>query len=204
MRHARWTVWGLAAVVLLSTPFAAACSTSEPAQEPPPASEAPPASRPGTEAGDTESDAAHKTLTVTLYWVSAGQNALGVKRAVPLAEDTAAAALHALLQGPTEAEKATWPQISTAIPQGTKLLGLTVSDGIAKVDLSSEFESGGGSFSMTARLAQVVYTLDELPAIDAVELYIEGKRVTVFSDEGIVIDGPMKAQDFSDLLPIDA
>ena len=32
----------------------------------------------------------------------------------------------------------------TDIPDGTKLLGLSIKDGVATVDLSAEFESGGG------------------------------------------------------------
>jgi spore germination protein GerM len=144
------------------------------------------------------------TVTVTLYWISAGENALGVARTLPYTKAVARAALEALLAGPTKSEQATWPAISTAIPRDTRLLGITVKDGVARVDLSREFESGGGTFSMTARLAQVVYTLEQFPTIDAVEFYIEGKRVTVFSSEGVILDGPQRLEDFDDLVPIDA
>jgi len=145
-----------------------------------------------------------ETLTVRLYWVSAGENALGIERTLPYTKAIATAAIEALLDGPTGAEKDTWPAISTAIPEGTRLLGLTVNDGIAKIDLSEEFESGGGAFDVTARLAQVVYTLDQFPTVDAVEFYIEGTRVTVFSSEGIILDGPQTLDDYEQLLPIDA
>jgi spore germination protein GerM len=75
---------------------------------------------------------------------------------------------------------------------------------VAKVDLSREFASGGGTFSVTARLAQVVYTLTQFPTVDAVEFYIEGVRSEVFSSEGIVLDRPQRFEDYDDLLPIDA
>lgn len=144
------------------------------------------------------------TLEVTLYWVSAGENALGVKRTVPYTKAVATATMKELIAGPTAAELKTWPAISSAIPAGTKLLGISVSGGVAKVDLSREFESGGGTFGVTARLAQVVYTLEQFPTVDAVEFYIEGKRVEVFSSEGIMLDGPQRLDDFDGLLPIDA
>ena len=160
----------------------------------------------GADDGD-EAAAAPRTpteLTVRLYWVSAGENALGVDRTVPYSASTATAAMNALLAGPTPEERTTWPAIDTAIPAGTSLLSVMVEGGVAKVDLSGEFESGGGTFSMTARLAQVVYTLTELPTVDAVEFFIDGRRVEMFSGEGLILDGPQTLDDFARLLPIDA
>ena len=154
--------------------------------------------------GTGEAPNAPSTITVRLYWVEAGENALGIERTLPYTQAVATAALNALLAGPTAQEQATWPAISTAIPAGTKLNGVTVADGIAKVDLSSEFESGGGTFSVTARLAQVVYTLDQFPTVDAVEFYLDGVKVDMFSGEGLILDGPQTFDDYDDLLPIDA
>jgi spore germination protein GerM len=153
---------------------------------------------------DEQPATAPATVTVRLFWVSASENALGVERTVPYTTAVATAAMSELLAGPSAAEKATWPAISTAIPAGSRLRGVTVSGGVAKVDLSREFASGGGTFSVTARLAQVVYTLTQFPTVDAVEFYIEGVRSEVFSSEGIVLDRPQRFEDYDDLLPIDA
>jgi germination protein M len=144
------------------------------------------------------------TLTVSLYWVEAGENSLGVQRTIPYTQAVATATMKELLGGLNAQEKTTWPALSSAIPAGTKLLGITVANGVAKVDLSKELESGGGTFSVTARLAQVIYTLDQFPTIDSVEFYIEGVKVEMFSSEGLILDGPQKADDDYDLLPIDA
>ena len=57
---------------------------------------------------------------------------------------------------------------SSAIPAGTRLLGLSIAGQIATVDLSSEFESGGGATSVLGRLAQVVYTLTQFPTVTSV------------------------------------
>jgi hypothetical protein len=110
-------------------------------------------------------------------------------------------AVEVLLAGPTPDEVAGTPSISTAIPKGTATLGGSVDDGVATVNLSSEFDDGGGSFGMFARLAQVVYTLTRLPDIDSVAFEIEGEPVTVFSAEGIELDGPQQRDDYYDLLP---
>ncbi len=154
--------------------------------------------------GAGEATNAPSTITVRLYWVEAGENALGIERTLPYTQAVATAAINALLAGPTAEEQATWPAISSAIPAGTTLNGITVAGGVAKVDLSPEFESGGGTFSVTARLAQVVYTLEQFPTVDAVEFYLDGVKVEMFSGEGLILDGPQTLDDYDDLLPIDA
>ena len=92
--------------------------------------------------------------------------------------------------------------MSSAVPAGTRLLGLTVANGVATVDLSSEFESGGGSASAIIRLGQVVFTLTQFPTVNSVLFQIEGKTVTVFGSEGIVLDGPVGRAAYEDLLPV--
>jgi germination protein M len=114
--------------------------------------------------------------------------------------ESAMTAMELLLAGPTSDESAGTPAVSTAIPEGTEVLGVEAADGVATVDMSDEFDDGGGSFSMFARLAQVVYTLTRLPDIDAVAFEIEGEPVTVFSSEGIELDGPQQRDDYYDLL----
>lgn len=206
MRHTRYIALAVAMTMLFALAAMSGCTKDEP--EPPAAN----GETPVEPDGDTEPLEPTETVTpepqddmeVTLYWVSAGENALGVKRTLPGTEAVAKAALEALIAGPTDAEKATWPAISSAIPDGTRLLGVTIDDGIAKVDFSEEFESGGGTFSVTSRLAQVVYTLEQFPTVDGVEFYIEGTRAVEFSSEGLILDKPQTLDDYDELLPIDA
>ncbi|NJQ97721.1 MAG: spore germination protein, partial [Hydrococcus sp. CSU_1_8] len=58
-------------------------------------------------------------------------------------------ALKSLLSGQTTASE------STAIPEGTKLLGVTTEKDGVRVNLSKEFTTGGGTASMTGRLGQI-------------------------------------------------
>ena len=110
-------------------------------------------------------------------------------------------AVQLLLEGPTPDETAGTPAISTAIPTGTSVHGVEIVAGLATVDLSDEYDEGGGSFGMFARLAQVVYTLTRIPGIQEVAFDIEGEPVTTFSSEGIELDGPQQRDDYYDLLP---
>ncbi len=124
-----------------------------------------------------------------------------VHREVPETVGVARAALEMLLAGPSAGELSSTPAISSAAPAGTELLGISIADGVATVDLSAEFESGGGSLSIRGRLAQLVFTLTRFSTVDSVVLQIEGETVEEFSSEGIAIDGPLTREDFMDLVP---
>jgi germination protein M len=142
------------------------------------------------------------TTVVRAYFyyesVPGSSGLVAILREVPATKAVATAAMAALLEGPNENESGA---MSSAIPADTKLLGLTIKDGVATVDLSSEFESGAGSASATIRLGQVVYTLTQFPTVKSVVFQVDGRTVTVFGSEGIVLDGPVGRADYLDLLP---
>lgn len=112
---------------------------------------------------------------------------------------TAAGAVRALLAGPDRYERAHGR--TTAIPSGTALRSLTLSGRTATVDLSGRYDDGGGSLSMRARLAQVVFTATRFPGVRQVAFKIDGKPVTSFGGEGIVLGRPVGRADFEDLSP---
>jgi hypothetical protein len=139
-------------------------------------------------------------IFVELFFVKEGISAKSVIRAVDT-PDVAANAIRALIEGPTPAEQDT--ELSTAVPADTLLLGLTIRDGLATIDLSREFEAGGGSANILSRLAQVVYTLTQFPTVDRVVFHLDGEPVGVFSGEGVVLDGPVSRSDYAGILPIE-
>lgn len=108
-------------------------------------------------------------------------------------------ALSALLEGVTAGEAGMG--LSSAIPVGTRLLRVEVAEGVASVDLSREFDSGGGSLSMMARVTQVVYTATRFAGVDAVRFLIDGSPLEVLGGEGLIIDGPQTRDDWSGLTP---
>ena len=138
--------------------------------------------------------------SVKVYLLADGRLVPAV-RSIDATRAVGRAALAELLEGPTRAESGASPALTTTIPDGTRLLGLEIERGTARVDLSRAFESGGGSASMFGRLAQVVFTLTQFPTVDRVAFLIEGSPVSVFSAEGIVLDGPSVRADFEDFLP---
>jgi hypothetical protein len=116
------------------------------------------------------------------------------------APTTAAGALRALLEGPNRYERS--HSRTTAIPSGTKLNSVVVDRHIATVDLSGRYDDDGGSLSMQARLAQVVFTATRFPSIHKVQFELDGKPVTAFGGEGIILEEPVGRADFEYLSPL--
>jgi germination protein M len=132
-------------------------------------------------------------------WFTHDQSLFVTERTEPANPRIGTASVTAMLQGPSPDERAAG--VGSVIPNGSRLLGLTIDNGIATADLSREFESGGGSASMRMRLAQLTFTLTQFATVEGVNLEIEGTPVRVFGGEGIVLDRPMTRRGFRDLLP---
>ncbi|WP_436498331.1 GerMN domain-containing protein [Actinokineospora sp. HUAS TT18] len=134
---------------------------------------------------------------VSVYFVQ-GEKIVATRRAA-VGTAPAAGAVRALLAGPTQAE--TQAGFTSSVPAGTRLLGVSLRAGTATVDLTGAYAGGGGSLSMLTRLAQVVFTLTQFPSVRDVLFRLDGKPVTAFGGEGVVLDHPVTRADFEDYSP---
>ena len=122
------------------------------------------------------------------------------RRTVPQTTAVATAAMNALLAGPTARESAIG--MSTSIPAGTTLRHVTIAGGVATVDLSGAFAAAGSKSAMTARLAQVVYTLTRFPTVAKGVLFkIDGAAVTSFGATGIDLTKPQVRAGYESVTP---
>ena len=179
--------------------------SSPPDVTPAPTASAPPATDPPAGSPQpTPAPTPAGTSIVRAYFILAGgrgsEGLVPYLFEVPKTQAVATAAMTSLLAG-APPQRDGYAAISTAIPSGTKLLGLTIRDGVATVDLSGEFASGAGTASSQYRLAQVVYTLTQFSTVSSVRFMVDGDVVTVFGSEGLVLDGPQARDDFEDQLP---
>lgn len=94
-------------------------------------------------------------------------------------------AFNDLLAGPTDAAN------SSAIPPGTQMRSLVVKNDGIYLDLSQDFKTGGGSSSMIARLAQVLYTATSLEPNAKVWISVEGKPLELLGGEGLEVPQPL-------------
>jgi hypothetical protein len=102
-------------------------------------------------------------------------------------------AITEVLAGPTADDRAAG--LSSVIPPATTLRDVSLADGQAIVDLSGDYESGGGSMSMLGRLGQVVFTATQFDNVDRMLFWLDGEPVEFFGGEGIVLDEPQARMD---------
>ncbi len=198
----------VATSLLVATAFLVACAPSgtttpgaaqSPAATPAPATVAPSPSPSPTPAA-SDSDDAPRTRRVTFrVYLGRGEHVQPVYRTAAYTKGVLGAAIRSLLAGPTAAEKA--GGIGTVIPEGTALRGISVKGGVATIDLTSRYQSGGGTLSMTIRLAQVVYTATQFPGVSGVLFKLDGKRIKALGGEGIIVDTPQRRSDFESSAP---
>jgi peptidoglycan hydrolase-like protein with peptidoglycan-binding domain len=81
-------------------------------------------------------------------------------------------ALRALLAGPTSVEKKR--EITTQVPNGTTLRGVSVKNRVATVDFGETIAVGTRAESLNARIAQVVLTATRFPNVRFVRIQVKG------------------------------
>ena len=167
----------LVALTLVCAAVSAGCDGDEPT--PPPTT---------TETTTTSQTTTQESSSVAVYFLR-GEKVSPVRRTIAATPAVARAALTELLAGPTEEEAASG--LASAIPAGTSLRDVSVSGGVATVDLDGTFDDGGGSASMLGRVAQVVATLTRFPTVDRVAFRIDGRPVEAIGGEGVVVDPPI-------------
>lgn len=172
-----------AAVLVLCVGVAAGCNEEE--------TRTPPSTTETTPAVDG-------TSAIAVYFLR-DEKIAAVRRTVPSTPRIARAAMQAMLAGPTADELA--DGLSSAVPAGTQLRDVSLSDGVATVDLSGSFDDGGGSASMLGRVAQIVATLTQFPTVRRVAFRLDGEPVETIGGEGVVVDPPIGRDAIEDQTP---
>ncbi|NNC78715.1 MAG: hypothetical protein HKN94_01065 [Acidimicrobiales bacterium] len=106
-------------------------------------------------------------------------------------------AIDALLAGPNTVEAEIG--MGTNIPAGTTFLGLDITDGVATIDLSGDFEQSGGTLGETFRAGQVVFTLTQFDEVELVKFRIDGVDVTELGSHGMDVTDGLDRDDFESI-----
>ncbi|HEY0520037.1 MAG TPA: GerMN domain-containing protein [Ilumatobacteraceae bacterium] len=111
--------------------------------------------------------------------------------------DTPSDAMQALFEGPNTAELA--EQMRSAIPPGTRLLGVTQSGGVLVVNVSSDLQQLTGE-ALIDGVAQIVLTASEITGVSAVSIAIDGAVQEWPSASGELQSEPLTRYDFPGLV----
>jgi spore germination protein GerM len=142
--------------------------------------------------------ASSREQQASVYYIR-GNRLLLVQRTGPTSLSGAQLVMRLLLQGPSAEEQA--DGMTTAIPRDTALLSVSVEGGVATVNLSQEFQRAAAPPVHAIRLAQVVYSLTELPDVDAVKFRIEGDPNPVTDQNGNPVSRPVARGSYSRFAP---
>ena len=122
------------------------------------------------------------TVALRVYFLGPARKVQPVPRTVPATPAVGRAAIEQLLAGPTADE-----QLATSVPADTKLVSLTIQDGVGSVRLSRELPR--------AAQAQLVYTLTQFPTVRSVSIDGGGKVTrSDYEDETpqILVETPLR------------
>jgi Sporulation and spore germination len=150
----------------------------------------------GSPGGSTTTTGVSPTIKETLFFVRG--TSLGVsRRTVSSASDPRYLTLQALFGGPSPTEAAAG--LVTDIPAGSEVRGLVVRSGVATVDLSPEFVATAPAPELSARLAQVVYTLTSFPNVGRV--FIKVAKTPIVEFAGVNLASGVGRSDVTAALP---
>lgn len=188
----RTRILRLTLIALLPLALATGCVRQQGGRpEPSPAEET-------TDTPGVADDTDNGLTPVVIYLVRSDEKVHPVRREVE-GPAVANAALVALLNGPDSDEFADGN--GSEVPAGTVLNSVSVDNGVATVDVSSQFASGGGSLSMFARVAQVVFTATQFDTVESVLFKMDGELLDVLGGEGIMLEGPQTRAQWEDFAP---
>ena len=145
----------------------------------------------------TESKTEKKEKNVKIFILNNSGNLQAVNRTcnTELEKSCFAYAIKELINAPTRWEKS--KGYTSEIPTGTKILSIRESSNSIMIDLSSNFESGGGAESTYTRIKQIIKTANANSSIPTY-LYINGKQANVIGGEGIMIKQPLNERSFDE------
>lgn len=135
------------------------------------------------------SGGAAETMLITIYYLddqAAGEVLQPVQIKVPATITPVAEALRQLLHPPVELG------LYGEFPPGTTAAPPNLVDGVVTVELSPEVEAVRGETATHAVIASLVYTLTEIPGVDAVRLHVNGRPAEL---DGYVWSEPLRRAD---------
>lgn len=137
-----------------------------------------------------ENDELRKTV---LYFQNSKGLLVPMMRKIPWEEGIAKSAISNMIDSPALRENLSPTGLSPIIPVGTEIKGITVDEdtGLCKIDFTGEVLNYETEKEEENLINGVVYTLTEFPAINEVQVMIDGEVVPALK-HGTEVGGPLR------------
>ncbi|KAB3529612.1 GerMN domain-containing protein [Alkaliphilus pronyensis] len=123
---------------------------------------------------DSQEDGMRQTI---LYYRDQSGLVVPMMKNIPWEEGIAKSALRHLVDDPMTREDLAIIGLEPVLPEGTEILGMSINDGLCKVDFNEGLYAYENDLQETAIITSVVYTLTEFPAIDKVQFMVNGEEI---------------------------
>lgn len=120
---------------------------------------------------DVEGEGLRKTV---LYYRDEKGFVIPVMRRIPWEEGIAKSAVGQLVDRPVVREDLSTIGLLPVLPAGTEIIGMSINEGLCKVDFSNELLSYSSELEEKSIVQAIIYTLTEFETIDQVQIMVEG------------------------------
>lgn len=143
--------------------------------------------------GVLEEDGLRETV---LYYRDDKGLIVPVMRRIPWEEGIAKSAINLLVDQPGVRDDLASVGLLPVLPSGTEVVGMSINEGLAKVDFNKNILSYETEVDEKAIVQSLVYTLTEFETIDKVQLLVDGKEVGKLSF-GTKVKSPLERENIN-------
>ena len=118
-----------------------------------------------------------KMKEIVAYYEDDNGFVVPVKTSIPWEEGIAKATLKCLVKGSPTEQRIAQSGLHGVLPEGTEIKGMSIQDGLCRVDLSSNVLNTQSYDQEKNMVTAVAYTLTEFDTVDRVELMVDGKEM---------------------------
>lgn len=119
-----------------------------------------------------------------------------VKTKIPWEEGIAKAVFKQLIVGSELDTQLSGVGLHGVIPEGTKILGMSINEGLCKIDVSNDFLNTKSFEAEKNMISSITYTMTEFSTIDSVGFMVEGENMLSLSN-GYSIDAAFERENIN-------
>lgn len=126
-------------------------------------------------------------VKVVAYYEDENGYIVPVHTEIPWEEGIAKATLKSLIKGDKNEQRIANSGLHGVLPEGTEIKGMAIKEGLCRIDFSNHILNTSSYEQEENMINAITYTLTEFPAIESVELLVEGQALQALS-KGYNID----------------